>query len=58
MELKLHYERQVETNVKQGMSRQEAARQARLALGGVNQLKEEYREARGVTFVDYCGLMS
>src|SRR5438067_359828 len=47
-ELKFHYERQVAKLVAAGMGVEEARRQARLLVGGVEQVKEECREARGV----------
>jgi hypothetical protein len=51
-ELQFHYERQVGKNLSAGMSREEAVRQARLALGGVEQVKEECRDARGVSVLE------
>lgn len=47
-ELRFHFEQQVEKYVRAGMARSEAVRQARLAFGGVEQVKEECREARGL----------
>ena len=51
-ELRFHFEREVEKNVAAGMPAEEARRQARLAFGGLDQVKEECREARGVGFVE------
>jgi hypothetical protein len=51
-ELKFHYERQVEKFVRTGVSREEAHRKARLLVGGIEQVKEECREAWGVEFVE------
>ncbi|HUG81453.1 MAG TPA: ABC transporter permease [Bryobacterales bacterium] len=51
-ELQFHFERQVEKNLARGISRSEARRQARLAFGGLDQTKEECRDARGVRFVE------
>jgi len=51
-ELRFHLERQVETYVKSGMSREEALRQARLRFGGLDQVKEECREARGISLIE------
>jgi putative ABC transport system permease protein len=45
-ELRGHHERQVEQNMARGMSRAEALRQAAIVVGGVEQLKEECRDAR------------
>ncbi|HUG81204.1 MAG TPA: ABC transporter permease [Bryobacterales bacterium] len=51
-ELQFHFDHQVEKNLAQGMSREEATRQARLAFGGSDQVKEECREARGTGWPD------
>ena len=50
-ELREHLEHQVEKDVRAGMSRQEAERQAKLRLGGVEQIKEECRDSWGVTMI-------
>src|SRR5437868_8097955 len=47
-ELRFHFEQQVEKNVRSGLTREEAVREARFAFGGTDQVKEECREARGV----------
>src|SRR5579863_8164079 len=47
-ELRFHFNEQVEKFVRSGLDRAEAVRRARLAFGGVEQVKEECREARGV----------
>src|SRR6266478_4575317 len=46
-ELRFHFDQQVEKYVVSGLDRAEAVRQARLKVGGLQQLKEECREARG-----------
>jgi predicted permease len=51
-ELRAHFAHAVEKYVKQGASREEAVRRARLALGGVEQIKEECREARGTQLLE------
>lgn len=51
-ELRFHFERQVEKYVLSGLTRAEAVRRARLAFGGIEQLKEECRDARGVRFFE------
>ncbi len=51
-ELKFHFERQVEKLVQSGLTREEALRRARLGFGGLDQVKEECREARGVNFIE------
>ncbi|HEX7288531.1 MAG TPA: ABC transporter permease [Candidatus Angelobacter sp.] len=45
-ELRFHMEKQVEANVAAGMSPQEAWRQAGIALGGIEQTRENVREVR------------
>ena len=50
-ELRFHYEHQIAKYTAAGMPRDEAIRRARLAMGGVEQLKEECRDARGVTML-------
>jgi putative ABC transport system permease protein len=51
-ELRFHFERQVSDAIQQGMSEAEARRRARLDFGGVDQVKEECREARGTLWVE------
>ena len=51
-ELTLHVERETEKLVRAGMTRDEAQRRARLAIGGVEQVKEKCREARGVAALE------
>jgi predicted permease len=46
-ELQLHLERETERLQATGLSRDEARRQARRLFGGVEQIKEESRDARG-----------
>src|SRR5208337_176424 len=51
-EVRAHVERQIEEYIQSGLTREEAVRRARLEFGGLEQVKEECRDARGVTFVD------
>ena len=51
-ELRSHLEHEAEKYVKSGLSPEEARRRARVALGGVEQVKEECREARGVSLIE------
>ena len=51
-ELRSHFEKQVEKLVASGMSREEAVRRARIEFGGYEQLKEECRDARGVSLIE------
>jgi len=51
-ELRFHIEQLTNQYVQSGLSREEALRRARLSFGGVDQVKEECRDARGVQFVE------
>jgi putative ABC transport system permease protein len=51
-ELHSHFENQVEKLVASGLSREEAVRRARIEFGGYEHLKEECRDARGVSLVE------
>ncbi len=50
-ELRFHFERQLEANLNSGMTPAEARRQARLKFGGLDQVKEECRDARGISLL-------
>jgi putative ABC transport system permease protein len=51
-ELRFHLERQVDVYVRQGLPRHEALRRARLEFGGLDQIREAHRDARGVGLVE------
>ena len=51
-ELRFHLRMEVEENLRRGMSATEARRQAVLRLGGVTQVAEATREARGLRWLD------
>ena len=51
-ELRFHFEHEVEKYRKSGMTDEEATRQARLAFGGQDQVKQDCREARGTTLLE------
>jgi len=51
-EIQSHLEMQVEDNVHKGMSLEEARYAARRSFGGVDQIKEAYRDHRGVPVVE------
>lgn len=51
-ELQFHLERQIEKCVESGMKPEEARWRARIELGGLEQTKEECRDARGIRFVE------
>jgi putative ABC transport system permease protein len=51
-ELRFHIEAFAEDLVHRGVSREEAMRRARIEFGGLERVKAESREARGVNFLD------
>src|SRR5712672_530784 len=51
-ELRAHLENETEKYVTAGLSPQDAARRARIALGGLEQIKEQCRDARGISFLE------
>jgi predicted permease len=54
-EVRFHLEHEIEKHVRAGVPRAEAERRARLEFGGVEQIKEDARTARGVAVVDAVG---
>ncbi|HEY7790007.1 MAG TPA: ABC transporter permease [Vicinamibacterales bacterium] len=51
-ELASHLQLHIDDNLRAGMSREEARRQALLKLGGVTQTREAHRDRRGLPWVD------
>ncbi len=51
-ELRVHLEHQVEKYVQSGVPVEVARRRARLEFGGLDQVKEDCRDARGVGFIE------
>jgi hypothetical protein len=51
-ELRFHHERQTERYMATGMSREEAERSTQLAFGGLDQIKQECRDARGISIIE------
>lgn len=51
-ELRFHQEQQGEKYMRAGLSREEALRQVRLDFGGLEQVKEDCRDARGISFLE------
>jgi predicted permease len=51
-ELRFHVERETEKLVAAGVPRDEAARRARIQLGGIENVREECRDARGTRWLD------
>jgi predicted permease len=52
-EIDSHLSMHVEDNLRAGMTPGEARRQAVLKLGGVAQVEERYRQARGIPFIEH-----
>src|SRR5688500_14558517 len=51
-EMRLHLEMETEANIRAGMSTDEARRVARLAFGGFDRAREDYRDAFGTRLLD------
>ena len=51
-ELRLHLDLDIEKRMRAGLTRGEATRAARLALGGVEQIKDAHRDARGIALCE------
>ena len=51
-ELRFHLEQETEKHVRAGMSRDDALRRARISFGGVERIKDEARDVRGISLID------
>lgn len=51
-EMRLHIDLEARDLIEQGLSPEEARRQARLSFGGVDRYREQVRDARGVLWLD------
>ncbi len=51
-ELRFHLQREADKYVRAGLTPNEAARRARIALGGLERIKDDDRDARGVRLLD------
>lgn len=51
-EIESHLQMHIEDNVRLGMTREEARRQALIQLGGIESTKESYREQRGLPILE------
>jgi predicted permease len=51
-ELEFHWERQVADKMREGLTEEEARRRVRLEFGGMEQVKEECRDARGTRWAE------
>src|SRR5690242_19572250 len=54
-ELHDHLERQTAANIASGMSPRDAHRAALIAFGGVERVKDESRDVRGISLIDAFG---
>jgi putative ABC transport system permease protein len=52
-ELRFHVEREAEKLVRAGLSREDAVRHARITFGGVERIKEDTRDARGISLLEH-----
>jgi len=52
-ELRFHIDTYAEHLIRSGVSREEAMRRARVEFGGIERVKEEGREARGISFLEH-----
>src|SRR5689334_23567442 len=51
-ELRFHLDHQVQAHLARGLDQDQAMRRARLEFGGLEQIKEEYRDALGIRAID------
>ena len=51
-EMRFHLDQQIAAYTRQGLTHEEAVRRATIEFGGLAQIRDEHRDARGVTFVD------
>jgi putative ABC transport system permease protein len=51
-ELRFHFEQQLEKYIHSGLTKREALRRVRIDFGGLDQIKEDCREARGVHMME------
>jgi len=54
-ELRFHQEQQIDKYMRTGMNRDAALRQVRLDFGGLTQIKEDCRDARGISLLESIG---
>ncbi len=54
-ELQFHLQREAEKLTQEGVPPDEALRRARIALGGVEVVKEASRDSRGITWLEHAG---
>ena len=54
-EMRFHLDQQIESYVSQGLTPEEARRRARLEFGTLDQIREEHRDARGISLLAHLG---
>lgn len=54
-EMVSHLEMAIEENLQRGMTQEEARRQALIQFGGMQQVREQHRETRGLPWLDVLG---
>ena len=54
-EMASHLEMAIEENLQRGMTQEEARRQALIQFGGMQQVREQHRETRGLPWLDVLG---
>src|SRR5881394_1252543 len=54
-ELRFHLEHEIEQQVAAGVPRAEAERRARVAFGGIERIKDDSRDARGISALEILG---
>src|SRR5215510_1134354 len=54
-EMRFHLDQQIESYVSQGLTPEEARRRARLEFGTLDQIREEHRDARGISPLAHLG---
>jgi len=56
-ELHFHLEQLIDSYMRNGLSRDEAVRRARLEFGGLSQIKDAHRDARGIARERFYAVM-
>jgi predicted permease len=54
-EMRFHLDQQIAAYVRQGLARDEAVRRATIAFGRLDVIREEHRDARGITVIAHLG---
>lgn len=54
-EMRFHLDQQVDAHMRDGMSQDEAVRRARLEFGALEDVRDEHRDARGISVLSHLG---